>query len=98
MSTEESDPELSTSTRFSESPETSGEAVPADQPDGLEEDLAQSEEDAGGSEQLTGNDEAHVGGPGEGADAEFPGIDLDSYTRGAWMGSDVTQAEIDWLY
>ncbi|KAK1607903.1 hypothetical protein QYE76_031576 [Lolium multiflorum] len=98
MSTEESDPELSTSTRFSESPETSGEAVPADQPDGLEEDLAQSEEDAGGSEQLTGNDEAHVGGPGEGADAEFPGIDLDSYTRGAWMGSEVTQAEIDWLY
>jgi hypothetical protein len=99
MSFEESDPDLSTSTRFSESPETSGEEVPVDQPgNGLEENLAQPEEEAGGSEKLTGNDEEHAGGPGEGADADFPGIDLDSYTRGAWMGSDVTVAEIDWLY
>ncbi|KAK1653109.1 hypothetical protein QYE76_070914 [Lolium multiflorum] len=96
MSTEESVPDLSAGTQFSES--TSGEEVPVDQPDGLEEDLAQSEEDAGGSEQLTGNDEENAGGPGEGTDAQFPGIDLDAYMRGAWTGSDVTQAEIDWLY
>ncbi|KAK1614286.1 hypothetical protein QYE76_019803 [Lolium multiflorum] len=99
MSSEESVPDLSAGTQFSESPETSGEEVPVDQPDdGLEEDLAQHEEEAGGSKHLTGNDEEHAGGPGEGADANFPGIDLDAYTRGAWMGSDVTQAEIDWLY
>ncbi|KAK1663736.1 hypothetical protein QYE76_051895 [Lolium multiflorum] len=35
---------------------------------------------------------------GPAARARGSGIDLDSYTRGDWMGSDLTQAEIDWLY
>jgi hypothetical protein len=87
MSSEDSLPELSASTRNSEIPEISGEEIPVDQADdGLSENLAPSEEEAGGSDQDTGDD------------AEHAGIDLNSYTRGAWMGSDVTQAEIDWLY
>ncbi|KAM0910872.1 hypothetical protein ACQ4PT_013877 [Festuca glaucescens] len=73
--------ELSGSTQFSESPEISlGEEGAVEQEtDGLEEDLARLEEEAGGPDQ----------------DA---GPNLAAYTRGAWKGSDVSQAEIDWLY
>jgi hypothetical protein len=100
MSSEDSLPEPSASTRQSESPEiSSGEEAPVDLfEDGLEEDLAQHEEEAGSSGQGTGDQEAHAGSSSQGAAANSSGVDLDSYTRGAWMGSDVTQAEIDWLY
>ena len=81
MASEESGVELSGSTQFSESPEISlGEEEAVEQEtDGLEEDLARLEEEAGGPDQ----------------DA---GPNLAAYTRGAWKGSDVSQAEIDWLY
>jgi hypothetical protein len=100
MSSEDSLPELSASTRISESLEiSSGEEIPVDQPDdGLEKDLAQSEEEVGGSDQATGDDGEHAGSSVQGADDDYAGVELDSYTRGAWIGSDVTQAEIDWLY
>ena len=97
MSSEDSLPEHSASTRHSESPEiSSGEELPVEQTvDGLEEDLAQTEEDAGSSGQATGGQGKHVGNSSQGVDANCSGIDLNSYTHGAWMGSDVTQAEID---
>ncbi|KAM0903733.1 hypothetical protein ACQ4PT_018495 [Festuca glaucescens] len=81
MSSEETGEQLSGSTQFSESPEISmGREQSVEQgTDGLEEDLAEMEEEAGNSDQ----------------DA---GPNLASYTRGAWKGSDVSQAEIDWLY
>ncbi|KAK1665328.1 hypothetical protein QYE76_053487 [Lolium multiflorum] len=51
------------------------------------------ENDTGSSAQLTGN-QGEADSSSQGTD-----IDLDSYnTRGAWMGSDVNQADIDWLY
>ncbi|KAM0889398.1 hypothetical protein ACQ4PT_027716 [Festuca glaucescens] len=73
--------ELSGSTQFGESPEISlGEEEAVEQgTDGLEEDLAGMEEEAGNPD--------HDAGP-----------NLAAYTRGAWKGSDVSQAEIDWLY
>ena len=72
---------------------SSGEEISVDRAsDGLEAELAQSEAGTGSSTQATGN-QGEAGSSSQGA-----GIDLDSYTRGAWMGSDVTQAEIDWLY
>ncbi|KAK1631594.1 hypothetical protein QYE76_005909 [Lolium multiflorum] len=78
---------------------SSEEELPVEQTDdGLEEDIAQTEEDAGSSGQATGGQGKHVGSSSQGADANCSGIDLNAYTRGAWMGSDVTQAEIDWLY
>ena len=84
MSSEDSLPELSASTRQSESPEISGEEIPVDQADdGLPEDVARSDEEAGGSELATGNDEELAGSAGQGADTDPAGIDLDSYTRGA---------------
>ena len=71
---------------------SSGEKVSVDRAsDGLEAELARSEAGTGSSTQATGN-QGEAGSSSQGA-----GIDLDSYTRGAWMGSDVTQAEIDWL-
>ncbi|KAK1625829.1 hypothetical protein QYE76_000144 [Lolium multiflorum] len=72
---------------------SSGEEVSVDRvSDGLETELAQSEAGTGSSTQATGNQ-------GEtGSSSQGTGIDLNSYTRGAWMGSDVTQAKIDWLY
>ncbi|KAM0851442.1 hypothetical protein ACQ4PT_052421 [Festuca glaucescens] len=81
MASEESGMELSSSTQFSESPEISlGEEEAVEQgTDGLGEDLAGMEEEAGNPDQ----------------DA---GPNLAAYTRGAWKGSDVSQAEIDWLY
>ncbi|KAK1608131.1 hypothetical protein QYE76_031804 [Lolium multiflorum] len=33
-----------------------------------------------------------------GSSGQAPGVDLSGVTRGAWIGSDVTQHEIDWLY
>jgi hypothetical protein len=95
MSSEESGRELSCSTQFSESPEISlGEEQAVEQESGgLEEDLARMEEEAGGP-----NEE--IGGMGEEADSsgQGVGVNLTAYTRGAWKGSDVSQAEIDWLY
>ncbi|KAM0895906.1 hypothetical protein ACQ4PT_023558 [Festuca glaucescens] len=81
MASEESGAELSGNTQFSESPEVSlGEEEAVEQEtDGLEEDLAEMEKEAGNPDQ----------------DA---GPNLAAYTRGAWKGSDVSQAEIDWLY
>ena len=81
MSSEETGGQLSGRTQFSESPEISlGEEQSVEQgTDGLEEDLAGMEEEAGS--------------PDQGA-----GPNLAAYTRGAWKGSDVSQAEIDWLY
>jgi hypothetical protein len=59
----------------------------------LEADLAQMGDDAGSSAQGTG-----VIGMETGSSSQGAGVDLDSYMRGAWMGSDVTEAEIAWLY
>ncbi|KAK1686025.1 hypothetical protein QYE76_046873 [Lolium multiflorum] len=100
MSTEDSLPELSASTQNSASPNISSRAEPpVDQStDGLEEDLAQTEEDTGSSGQATGDQGKEAGSSSQGAAAISSGVDLNSYTRRAWMGSDVTQAEIDWLY
>jgi hypothetical protein len=71
---------------------SSGEEIPADQTsDGLEADLAQIEDDTGSSGQLTRN-QREAGSSSRGAAAQSSAIDLDSYTRGAWMGSDLTQA------
>jgi hypothetical protein len=85
MSSGDSLPEHSASTRYSESPEiSSGEELPVEQTDdGLEEDLAQTEEDAGSSGQATGGQGKHAGCSSQGADASSAGIDLSSYTRGA---------------
>jgi hypothetical protein len=97
MLSEDSLPELSASTQQSESPKTSsGEEPPVDQvADGLEEDLAQIEEETGSSGQATGDQGNQAGSSSQGAATKSSGIDLDSYTPIAWMGSDVTQAEID---
>jgi hypothetical protein len=85
MAPEESGMELSGSTQFSESPEISlGEEEAVEQEvDGLEEDLARMEEEAGGPDE-------EAGSSGQGA-----GVNLASYTRGGWKGSDVSQQEID---
>jgi hypothetical protein len=85
MSSEESGRELSCSTQFSESPEISlGEVQAVEQEsDGIEKDLARMEEEAGGPDE-------EAGSSGQGA-----GVNLASYTRGGWKGSDVSQQEID---
>jgi hypothetical protein len=59
----------------------------------IEADLAQMGDDTGSSAQGTDEIGMEAGSSSQGA-----GVDLDSYTRGAWMGSNVTEAEIDWLY
>jgi hypothetical protein len=43
--------------------------------------------------------EKDLAGMEEEADGSDQGVgsDLSAYTRGAWKGSDVSQAEIDWL-
>ncbi|KAM0890878.1 hypothetical protein ACQ4PT_026770 [Festuca glaucescens] len=81
MSSEGTGEQLSGSTQFSESPEiSSGREQSVERgSDGLEEEVAEMEEEAGNPDQ----------------DA---GLNLAAYTRGAWKGSDVSQAEIDWLY
>ncbi|KAK1652290.1 hypothetical protein QYE76_070095 [Lolium multiflorum] len=81
MASEESDMELSGSTRFSEEPKISfGEEEALDEEAAvLEEELDRVEEEAGQPDQDT-----------------VP--NLAAYTRGAWRGSDMSQAEIDWLY
>ncbi|KAK1627151.1 hypothetical protein QYE76_001466 [Lolium multiflorum] len=71
---------------------SSGGASVETHSDGLEADLSQSEAGTGSSTPAAG-DQGEAGSSSQGA-----GVDLDSYTRGAWMGSNVTQAEIDWLY
>jgi hypothetical protein len=75
-----------------ETPTTSsGEETSVDRvSDGLEEDLFQMGDDAGSSAQDTGDLGMEAGSSNQGV-----GVDLDSYTRGAWMGFEVTQAEID---
>jgi hypothetical protein len=99
MSSEEYTSESLASSHHTETPTTSsGEEIPADQAsDGLEADLAQIEDDTGSSAQFTGNSGKEAGSWSQGAAAQTSAIDLDPYTRGAWMGSNVTQAEIDWL-
>ncbi|KAM0821197.1 hypothetical protein ACQ4PT_028941 [Festuca glaucescens] len=100
MTSEESIPELSGSTRHSESPEISlGEEQPVDQgDDGLEEDLTRMEEESGGSDEDAGDHREETGTSNQGAGANPAGINLAAYTRGAWKGSTVSEAEIDWLY
>ncbi|KAM0888481.1 hypothetical protein ACQ4PT_028309 [Festuca glaucescens] len=51
------------------------------------------EEEAGEPDEETGGQEEEAGSSGQAS-----GVDLTAYTRGAWKGSDVNQAEIDWLY
>ncbi|KAK1620888.1 hypothetical protein QYE76_026405 [Lolium multiflorum] len=94
MSSGEYVSDSSSGNHHSETPSvSSGEDISVDRAsDGLEAELAQSEAGTGSSTQATGN-QGEAGSSSQGA-----GINLDAYTRGAWMGSDVTQAEIDWLY
>jgi hypothetical protein len=100
MASEESGPELSGSTRHSESPETSlGEEQSIEQrDDGLEEDLAHMEEETGSSDEDAGEHREETGTSNQGAGANPAGVNLAAYTRGAWKGSSVSQAEIDLLY
>ncbi len=88
MSSEETGGQLSGSTQFSESPEISlGEEQSVEQAsDGLEEDLVRMETESGERGGETGSSD-----PASGANPA-------AYTCGAWKGSDVKQAEIDWLY
>ncbi|KAM0824288.1 hypothetical protein ACQ4PT_070297 [Festuca glaucescens] len=58
----------------------------------LGEEEAVEQETDGLEEDLAGLEE-EAGGPDQDA-----GPNLAAYTRGAWKGSDVSQAEIDWLY
>ncbi|KAK1620861.1 hypothetical protein QYE76_026378 [Lolium multiflorum] len=94
MSSGEYVSDSSSGNHHSETPSvSSGEDISVDRAsDGLEAELAQSKAGTGSSTQATGN-QGEAGSSSQGA-----GINLDAYTRGAWMGSDVTQAEIDWLY
>jgi hypothetical protein len=71
----------------------SGSGSSSHHTDGLEADLAQMGIDAGSSAQGTGEIGMEAESSSQGA-----GVDLDFYMRGAWMGSDMTEAEIDWLY
>ena len=93
MSSEDLPSDSSSGSRHTVTPTSSsgGTSVEANS-DGLEADLAQSKAGTGSSTPATGN-QGEAGSSSQGA-----GVDLDSYTRGAWMGSDVTQGEIDWLY
>nr|XP_051211347.1 formin-like protein 6 [Lolium perenne] len=78
---------------------SSGEEILVNQAsDGLEENLAQTEEVTSSSAQSPGDLGKEADSSSQGPTAQSSAIDLDSYTRGAWMGSNVTQAEIDWLY
>ncbi|KAM0907458.1 hypothetical protein ACQ4PT_016110 [Festuca glaucescens] len=88
MSSEETGGQLSGSTQFSESPESSlwEEQSVEQASDGLEEDLARMEEESG--------ERGGEAGSSDPASCVNPA----AYTRGAWKGSDVKQAEIDWLY
>ena len=54
--------------------------------DGLEEDLVRMETESGERGGETGSSDP------------ASGVNPAAYTRGAWKGSDVKQAEIDWLY
>jgi hypothetical protein len=58
----------------------------AQESDGLEEELDRMDEETGRRGQ-----EASSSG-------QASGVNLADYTRGAWKGSSVNQAEIDWLY
>jgi hypothetical protein len=51
------------------------------------------DQEADGLEDELDRLEEEAGGPDQGT-----GPNLTAYTRGAWRGSDVSQAEIDWLY
>jgi hypothetical protein len=74
--------ELSGSTQFSEEPEIS-----------LGEEGVVDQEADGLEEDLNRIEEEEADRPDQDA-----GPNLVAYTRGAWRGSDVSQAEIDWLY
>jgi hypothetical protein len=94
MSSEESEGQLFGGTQLSESPEISlGEQQSVEQESyGLEEELARMEEVSSVPDEDTGRgQEASSSGPASGTNPQ-------GYTRGAWKGSDVNQAKIDWLY
>jgi hypothetical protein len=95
MSSEEYGGQLSGNTVFTDSYEISlgEEQSIAQESDGLKDDLARMDEESGGSD-------AETGGRGEEASnsGQAAGIDLSAYTHGAGKGSDVSQAEIDWMY
>ncbi|KAK1629626.1 hypothetical protein QYE76_003941 [Lolium multiflorum] len=82
MASEESVVELSGSTQFSEEPEIS-----LGEEEAVEQEADRLEED------LAGLEEEEAGGPDQDS-----GSDPSAYSCGAWKGSDVSQAEIDWLY
>ena len=94
MSSEETGEMASGGTQFSNSPEISlgEEQSVAQESYGLEEELARMEEESGAPDEATGRDQ-EASSSGQASGANMP-----VYTRGAWKGSDVNQAEIDWLY
>jgi hypothetical protein len=50
-------------------------------------------------EETSATPEADTGrGQEASSSGQGSGVNLAAYTRGAWKGSDVKQAEIDWLY
>ncbi|KAK1678906.1 hypothetical protein QYE76_039754 [Lolium multiflorum] len=65
----------------------------AQESDGLEEELARMDEEFGAPDEETGGRGQEASSSGQAS-----GVNLTAYTRGAWKGSDVKQAEIDWLY
>ncbi|KAK1625832.1 hypothetical protein QYE76_000147 [Lolium multiflorum] len=94
MSSEGTGELASGGTQFSNSPEISlGEEQSVSQESyGLEEELARMAEESGAPDEATGRDQ-EASSSGQASGANMP-----VYTRGAWKGSDVNQAEIDWLY
>jgi hypothetical protein len=60
--------------------------------DGLEEDLARMNSESGAPVEDTGR------GQEASSSGQASAVNLAAYTRGAWKGSDVKQAEMDWLY
>ncbi|KAM0929126.1 hypothetical protein ACQ4PT_001831 [Festuca glaucescens] len=73
--------------------ELSGSTRFSEEPEiSMGEEEAVDQEVDGLEEELAGLEE-EAGGPDQDA-----GPNLAAYTRGAWKGSDVSQAEIDWLY
>jgi hypothetical protein len=94
MSSEETGGLPSGGTQFSNSPEISLGEEQSEAPEcyGIEEELARMDETSAAPKADTGRgQEASSAGQGS-------GVNLAAYTRGAWKGSDVREAKIDWLY
>jgi hypothetical protein len=91
MSSEESEGQLFGGTRFIDSPKISlgEEQSEAQECYGLEEELAQMDEGSGAPEEDTGRGQEAC------SSVQASGVNLATYTRGDWKGSDVKQAEID---